>query len=575
MSYPRPDRQRERWLPLDGPWEFEFDPDDVGTKEGWQLKRLSGTIRVPYCVESESSGVGAGKIYPVFWYGKQFPRTALPEGRRFFLNFGAVDYETEVWINGNRLGGHRGGYTPFSFEITDFLRDDNRISVRVADPATTRTLRGKQYVYRRLSEVFYTPASGIWQPVFIHATGDSSIGSLVLLPDRDRVTVRADIDARRPASCEVRIVDADDAVVVREMLPVEGKRVEKTFLIKAPRLWSTGDPHLYRVQVTLFDEGGSVSDRVTAFTGLRRVEAKGGTILLNGKPIYLRMLLVQGYYPKGHYTPVDEAEFEREIIRYKSLGFNGIRMHEKIEDPRYLFYCDKHGLLLWDEMPSPFLFGGLDEKQYERELAELLERDASHPSVMTVVLFNETWGIFGLFWSAGKRRFLASMYRKVKDFNPAILVVDNSGYDHLITDIADIHHYLNSDEKIHDLYRILGDTRKMSRQFLRLPKTIVNIVSTHLVGRRPYLRQGTYRGEEPFVISEFGGAGYYKGAGDFMENFKRNVRIMLEYPIITGYCLTQAYDVENEKNGLLHFDRSEKYPAKAVREINEMTGKRK
>jgi hypothetical protein len=327
--------------------------------------------------------------------------------------------------------------------------------------------------------------------------------------------------------------------------------------------------------VTIFDEGGSVSDRVTSFTGLRRAEAKGGRILLNGKPVYLRMLLVQGYYPKGHYTPVDEGQFEREIVSYKSLGFNGVRMHEKIEDPRYPFYCDKHGLLLWEEMPSPFLFGGLDEKQYERELAEVIERDACHPSVMTVVLFNETWGIFGLFWSAGKRRFLASMYQKVKEFNPAILVVDNSGYDHLLTDIVDVHHYLNSDEKIHDLYRILGDTRKMSRQLFRLIKTAVNIVQTHVVARVPYLRQGTYRGQEPFVVSEFGGAGYYKGAGDFMENFRRNVRIMLEYPIITGYCLTQAYDVENEKNGLLNFDRSEKYPAKAVRAVNEMTGKPK
>jgi beta-galactosidase/beta-glucuronidase len=562
-------------MSLDGPWEFEFDPDDIGIKKGWHLKRLSETIRVPYCVQSEASGLGFEKICPVFWYGKQFPRTALPEGTRFFLNFGAVDYEADVWINGNRLGGHRGGYTPFSFEITDFLEDTNRISVRVADYPTKRTLRGKQYIYRRLSAVFYTPVSGIWQPVFIHSTGDSSVANLLLLPDMDRVTVRADIDARTAASCEVGITDADGTPVVREKLPIEGNRVEKEFIIKNPRRWSPEHPHLYRVQLTLSDGRGGVSDRVTAFTGLRRVETKEGRILLNGKPVYLKMLLVQGYYPKGHYTPGDEAEFEREIIRYKSLGFNGVRMHEKIEDPRYLYYCDRHGLLLWEEMPSPFLFGGLDEKQYERELAEVLDRDACHPSVMTVVLFNETWGIYGLLWSAKKRQFLASMYRKVKDFNPGILVVDNSGYDHLMTDIADIHHYLNTDRKIHDLYRILGDKKKMSRQFLRLPKTVVNIVSTHVVGRRPYLRQGIFRGEEPFVISEFGGAGYYKGAGDFMENFRRNVQIMQRYPIITGYCLTQAYDVQNEKNGLLNFDRSEKYPARAVRAINEIAGNRK
>ncbi len=367
--------------------------------------------------------------------------------------------------------------------------------------------------------------------------------------------------------------DADDTPVVRERIPIDGNAFEKTLVVGNPRHWSVEHPHLYRVQVTLLDGRNAVSDRIVAATGLRRVETKGGKVLLNGEPIYLKMLLVQGYYPGGHYTPMGEEQFEQEIILYKALGFNGVRMHEKIEDPRYLSYCDKHGLLVWEEMPSPFLFGGLDREQYRRELIEVLERDASHPSVMALVLFNETWGIYGALWSRKKREFLASMYRAVKGFNPNMPVVDNSGYDHLITDIVDVHHYLNTDEKIHRLYRILGDKKRMSRQFLRLLKTAVNIVKTHMVARVPYLRQGDYRGEEPFIVSEFGGAGYYKGAGDFMENFRHNVELMRRYPIITGYCLTQAYDIENEKNGLLNFDRSEKYPGKAVRAINGMVGK--
>ncbi len=529
---------------------------------------------MPYCIESEAAGLPHGKFSPVFWYAREFSRARLPKGKRFFLNFGAVDYEADVWINGSRLGGHRGGYTPFSFEITDFIGETNRIAVRVADYPTRRTLRGKQYIYRGLSAVFYTPVSGIWQPVFIHATGDSCIKKLVLLPDMDRLTVRADIDARGAVSARVRITDADGATVAEEKSPIDGGRLERTFVVRNPRHWSDKSPHLYRVQVTLYGGRNAVSDQVTAATGLRRIETKGGKVLLNGKPIYLKMLLVQGYYPGGHYTPMDEDQFEQEVIRYKSLGFNGIRMHEKIEDPRYLSCCDRHGLLLWEEMPSPFLFGGLDRAQYERELGEVLDRDACHPSVMAMVLFNETWGIYELLWSRKKRKFLESMYRRVKEFNPGIAVVDNSGYDHLVTDIVDIHHYLNTDEKIHALYRILGDKKRMSRQFLRLVKTAVNIVKTHVVARVPYLRQGTYRGHEPFIVSEFGGAGYYTGAGAFMENFRHNVELMRQYPIITGYCLTQAYDVENEKNGLLNFDRSEKYPAKDVRAINGMVGEK-
>lgn len=573
MSYPRPDMVREQWLPLDGAWEFQFDPGDRGRKEGWHSRRLSGTIRVPYCIESEAAGIGGETRHPVFWYAREFPRADLPKGKRFFLNFGAVDYEAEVWINGGFLGRHRGGYTPFTFEITDFIRDTNRVAVRVADYPTRRTLRGKQYIYRWLSAVFYTPTSGIWQPVFIHAAGNSCIKKLVLLPDMDRLTVRADIDARGAAAALLRIADADGATVVEERPPIEGGCVERTFAIKNPRRWSPDTPHLYRVELTLLDGNGAAADRVSAATGLRRVETKGGKLLLNGKPVYLKMLLVQGYYPGGHYTPISPDEFEREIVLYKSLGFNGVRMHEKIEDPRYLACCDRHGLLVWEEMPSPFLFGGLDSEQYGRELGEVLDRDACRPSVMAMVLFNETWGIYNLLWSGKARRFLESMYRRVKEFNPAVAVIDNSGYDHLVSDIVDVHHYLDTDKKIHALYRTLGDGKRMGRQSFRLIKTAVNIAMTHVVARVPYLRQGTYRGHEPFVVSEFGGAGYYKGAGAFMENFRHNVELMREYPLISGYCLTQGYDVENEKNGILNFDRSEKYPADEVRAINGMVGK--
>jgi beta-galactosidase/beta-glucuronidase len=574
MDYPRPDMARERWLELSGTWEFGFDQHDAGIREAWFDKKLPDAVEVPYAIESEASGLTAQKIPPLFWYAREFRRNELPPGTRFFLCFGAVDYAADVWVNGRRVGGHRGGYTPFSFEITDFIDDTNRISLRVADRPTWRTLRGKQYIYRWLSPVFYTPASGIWQQVYIYATGDAHLRTLAVLPDMDRLTLRADVDAPGGATCEVRIVDPDGAEVTRERAPVTEAGFEQEFVIERPRRWSVERPDLYRVEVKLLDGRGETSDRVVTHTGLRRVEANGNRVLLNGKPITLKMLLVQGYYPVGHYTPTGEAEIEREIKAYKSLGFNGIRIHQKIEDPRYLALCDRHGLLVWEEMPSPFLFGGVDETQYGRELSEVLARDASHPSIMAVVLFNETWGVYGLLWSRKKRRFVEAMYHRAKEANPNVLVVDNSGYDHLITDVVDVHHYLSDEKKIHRLYALLGDEKKMSRQFMRGMKTLVNIVFTHVVARAPYLRQGRYRGDEPFIVSEFGGAGYYKGAGDFMENFARNVKIMREYPLISGFCLTQAYDVENEKNGLLHFDRSPKYPADRVRAINEGFGKR-
>ncbi len=570
MNYPRPDMVREHCLSLDGDWEFAFDPKDSGIKEAWFSRRLPDTVRVPFCLESEASGLEGRQIFPLFWYARELRREDFPEGTRFFLNFGAVDYEAEVWINGNHLGGHRGGYTPFSFEITDFLQVSNRISVRVADYPKRGTLRGKQYVWEKLSAVFYTPASGIWQPVFLSATGDSYIKHLTLVPDMDRVTVAADIEARGTSLCEVRVIDSDGRVAAQEKFPSQGapSKRHSTSPIRGPGRSHTPISTGSRSRSLM--KAGPRATGSSSRVGLRRVEARDGRILLNGEPVYLKMLLVQGYYPGGHYSPTDEDVFEREIITYKSLGFNGIRIHEKIEDPRYLALCDKHGLLVWEEMPSPFLFGGVDENQYEGELEEVMARDACHPCIMAVVLFNESWGVYGILWSRKKREFLQAMYRKVKELNPNILVIDNSGYDHVITDIVDVHHYLDTDKKIHRLYQILGDGRKMSRQFMRLPKMLINIVLTHIVARVPYLRQGVYGGHEPFVISEFGGAGYYKGSAGFMENFRHNVEIMNQYPLITGYCLTQAYDIENEKNGLLNFDRSDKYPPERVREINAL-----
>ena len=495
MSYPRPDIERERWTALDGTWEFQFDPNDIGKKEGWYKKRLSGTVRVPYCIESEAAGLPPGKFSPVFWYAREFPRARLPKGKRFFLNFGAVDYEADVWINGSRLGGHRGGYTPFSFEITDFIGETNRIAVRVADYPTRRTLRGKQYIYRRLSAVFYTPVSGIWQPVFIHATGDSCIKKLVLLPDMDRLTVRADIDARGAVSARVRITDADGATVAEEKSPIDGGRLERTFVIKNPRRWSVESPHLYRVQVTLYGGRNAVSDQVTAATGLRRIETKGGRVLLNGKPIYLKMLLVQGYYPGGHYTPMDEDQFEQEIIRVQVAG---VQRHQDAREDRgpalpVLLRQARAAAVGGDALAVPLRGAGPGAV---RARAWRGPRRAT-PATRRSWRWSSSTRRGGSTTSCGarkKRRFLESMYRRVKEFNPGIAVVDNSGYDHLVTDIVDIHHYLNTDEKIHALYRILGDKKRMSRQFLRLIKTAVNIVKTHVVARVPYLRQGTYRG---------------------------------------------------------------------------------
>ncbi len=562
--YPRPDMEREQWLSLDGTWEFEFDAK--GEKKDRSREALSRTIIVPFCIESETSGIGVIDPKPVSWYAKNFTREELPRGKRFFLCFGAVDYEASVWLNGIHLGSHRGGYTPFTFEITDQITDNNRLVVNVHDPRTRGTLRGKQYLWKRLSPIFYTPVSGIWQPVHIYTTGSSRIEGAGISADMNTISLTWTID--RGDRMIIRVLDPNGTIAACKEITDPANTGNTSLVIEQPRRWSVDDPFLYTVTISLHDRDGE-SDRVSSPVGLRIIEAKNGNIFLNGNPIYLKMLLVQGYYPGGHYTPADsKAGYERDISIIKSMGFNGIRIHQKIEDPRFLHQCDHHGLLVWMEMPSPYLFSMVIEKQFEDELWEVLDRDSGHASAMAVVLFNETWGMFDILWNGRRKQYIRDLYSRVKERYPHLLVVDNSGYDHIMTDIADIHHYLADSAKIRKLYNDLGNARKMMTRFFKIPRAIAYLVLTHRFSRKPYLSGGTYRGFEPFMVSEFGGAGFYKTDKSILDSFADNLRIMKEYPKIAGYCLTQAYDVEGERNGLLTFERKLKYDIEEIARIN-------
>jgi hypothetical protein len=569
--YPRPDMERTRWLSLDGEWDFEFDPGDRGLTEEWRRKTsFDKKIRVPFCVESEAGGIGVKDPPPVFWYARHFSRSELPLGKRFFLNFGAVDYECDLWLNGSRVGSHRGGYTPFCFEITSLLEEANRLVVRVKDRRAGRTLRGKQLVHPWLSPIFYTPVSGIWQPVFIFATGESRVTGLQIAGGMESMSISWQVDAMPGSSLTVSVCDPVGHEVHRELIPEPQKNRSLLLHIANPHPWSPGTPGLYSVILELAGAGG-VNDRVTSYAGLRSLETGDGKFYLNGEPLSLRMLLVQGYYPGGHYTPADGAvSYERDILLFKSMGFNGIRVHQKIEDPRFLHCCDRLGLLVWEEMPSPFLFGGLDEAQYEEELFAVMERDFNHPSVMAMVLFNETWGIYDLLWKKSRRTYLSGLYSRVKDYNPRLLVVDNSGFDHVLTDIVDVHHYLASDAKARELYAVLGDRSGMTARRCGFARSAAYHLQTHRVAKKPFIAGGRWSGREPFVVSEFGGAGHYKTGRSILESFSEGVTLMKSFPAIAGYCLTQAYDVEGERNGLLTFHREPKYPVEQIRAVNRI-----
>lgn len=564
MKHPRLDLRRENFLDLNGLWEFDFDDEDIGELQTWYKEHIfSKSIAVPYPYQSELSGINDKSYHRVVWYRKVVNLNSFNKEKRLFLVLSASDFHSSVWINGKYAGEHYGGYTPAEFEVMNITEDKLSIVVRVEDYNSPSQPRGKQeWRKEEPSGIFYTPITGIWQPVYLEERGKVFVKEVRVYKEGDYIKTKIFL-SDHAKNVEVRFSLLKEGKIILETRKViNGKFLILKLKVNNLSLWSPEDPNLYDFEVSL-EKGNEIIDKVIGYTGFRTIKVKKESILLNGNEVYFKFLLDQGYYPRGIYFPKDEKDFESDLRVLKEMGFNGVRKHQKIESPIWLYYADKIGIFVWEEMPSFYVWSEVSKELMKREWQEVIRRDFNHPSIVAWVPFNECWGISNVYESKEQQRFVKEIYNLTKRLDPTRLIVDNSGYVHVKTDIVDIHDYDSAGFK--------GKWEAYLEKKSEIPCPL------------PLFAKGIKLTKRPIVISEYGGLGIVdyppQGGRDFpykklltkdefikwYEDITQNIK---KVPVIKGYCYTQFYDVEQEVNGLLTFDRRQKIDIEVIRKIN-------
>jgi len=587
-EYPRPQFRRPEWTNLNGEWAFAFDDEDAGLARGWHRVspedlRSEGPpfdrhITVPFCYQSELSGIGDATFHDVVWYARTFDAPPRVGDRRLLLPFGAVDYHATVWVNGAQVVTHEGGHTPFSADFTPFLREgENAVVVRAEDPSRDATIpRGKQYWKEKSEGIFYTRTTGIWQTVWLEPVPLRRIASLRLTPDVDaaRVEVEVSVEGFEPGLSLRLMVSLEGDVVLDDRAELRAPLIERSLPLLTrgsapdtphlgewpkPALWAPEHPNLYDLRLEFLDAAGNVLDAVESYFGMRKIEARDGEFLLNGRPYYQRLVLDQGYFPGGLLTAPDDYSLRKDIELAKEMGFNGARKHQKVEDPRWLYWADKLGFLVWGEMANAYSYSPNYVRRITGEWQEALRRDHNHPCIVAWVPMNESWGVPELATDPAQRDHLLALYHLTKSLDRSRPVVSNDGWEHATTDLCTIHDYGGPDE--------------LSRRYAT-PESSVT-VRPH--NRPVYVPGYAYIGE-PILISEFGGIAFSSEEGGwgystvpdprgFLDRYGAMIAALLQSDTVCGFCYTQLTDVEQEVNGLLTYDRKAKADPARIREI--------
>ncbi len=589
--HPRPQLTRPDWEELDGPWGLAFDDGGIGIVEQWPRRDdvFDRVIRVPFPFESPASGIADTGFHPVVWYRRTVTAAAQP-GHRLLLHFGAVDYRAHVWVNGRGVAYHEGGHTPFTADITSALDPSGEqvIVVRAEDsPLDLRQPRGKQDWQRRPHAIWYDRTSGIWQPVWLEHVPDVRVRSLHWTPDVDArsvdLTVRVRSDGR--AGLHLRVVlRARGEVLADDSYAVDRSEIRRRITVgggdmslgHSDLLWAPESPNLIEATLTLLDEDGRVMDEVGSYTALRSISATRDRLLLNGRPYYLRLVLAQNFWPESHLAAPDDDALRREVQLAKDLGFNGVRLHQKVEDPRFLAWCDRLGLLVWAEMPAAYEFSGETIDRLTREWLEVLERDRSHPCVIAWVPVNESWGVPALERSEAQRHLVQSLYHLTKAYDPGRLVIGNDGWEQPVTDVVTVHDYTASGAVLRERY---GDHAALAH-------TLAHTQPAY----RVVLLPGATHMDAPVLISEFGGIslevpdgaadpggefgdGGWSGYGavrspeHLLAGYRELVGALLDSPAVVGFCWTQLTDTQQERNGLVTAQRRPKVPVEYIRAV--------
>lgn len=561
-EHPNPNFKRANYEILNGEWDFEFDFGNSGiNREMFKNDSVfSKKITVPFCVESELSGIGYKDFIPAVWYRRKINITKEQLEDRVFIIFGAVDFHAKLYVNEVEAGEHFGGYTTFRIELTKYLKEgENVLTLYVEDDTRSfMQARGKQSEEFYSHGCDYTRTTGIWQTVYLEFVKNDYIKNFKVYPNIENATLTITADLVGKGDFKATAFWGEKQVGLAES-KVLGQTVTVTLNLTEKHLWEVGKGGLYALTLNFGD------DEVTSYFGLREVDLSDGVCKINGEPIFQRLILDQGFYPDGIYTAPTKEALKNDILLSMKVGFNGARLHQKVFEPLFLHYCDELGYIVWGEHGN----WGLNWTKFESlryfllEIEEEIERDFNHPSLIGWCPYNETWEINNAFQDADVLRIV---YRTVKALDKTRPCIDTSGNYHVETDIFDVHDYEQDYKLFKENYDKLFKTGEL---YDRFPE------KQHWNG-------------EPVFMSEYGGIrillksdenyenlktawGYGNPASsyeEFYERYEGLTTALLDNPKMLGFCYTQLTDVEQELNGIYHYDRTEKFDAERLYKIN-------
>lgn len=567
-EYPRPQLVRGDWQNLCGEWAFGFGEE---TNESQALLgNLPRKIIVPFSYQTKASGIGLEEQHSVVWYSHSISGKA---GKRTILNIDGADYDTSVFVNGSLVGTHRGAYSRFSFDVTDFLtEEENILTIRCSDDNHPIQVRGKQRWENQNFGCWYVETTGIYKSVWLEYVDDIYLTNLKITPSLKDYSVRFDFSVNKPSHdvevkfaisfngkpiCSARASadDVDNSVSVR----LDSR--ELTYQVEH---WHVGNPVLYDVDITVYNKDVPV-DTLGSYFGLREYVTMDDKIMFNNIPFYARLVLDQGYWPESGLTPPSEEAIVKDILFCKEMGFNGARKHQKVEDERYFYYADILGFTVWCELPSNHWASDGASKQITKEWLDIVTQNYNHPSLVTWVIFNESWGVRNIMLSEEQSNLATGLYYLTKSIDTMRPVISNDGWMHAKSDILTLHHYEQDGEKLYSFY-----------------DDLYKLVEGGTPGHQhlPYAGGYEYEGQ-PIIMSEFGGTaytgetndvcwGYGNGVANDDEYIERLTSLVdaIKRMNISGYCYTQITDVEQEVNGVLRADRTPKVDPQHIRKIN-------
>jgi len=565
-EYPCPQFERSEWINLNGKWTFTLDPGKSGGQRGFQQSTgFDREIIVPFCPESKLSGVAHTDFIEMMWYQRTLDIPQNWAGKQIWLRFGAVDFECEVFIDGKSAGRHWGGTSSFGINISQFAGPgQHNLVVYVRDELRSGVQPGgKQCPNFFSAGCHYTRTTGIWQTVWLEAVSPFGLENCQIVPDFDQqrflFTPRF-YSVKQGLLFQVQLFEGKTKIAEVKIPAVNGIPAE--IKVKKPKTWSPGNPFLYDLKFSVLDASGQVVDEVHSYAGFRKIHVEGDQVFLNNHPVYLRLVLDQGFYPDGIWTAPSDAALKKDIELSQQAGFNGARLHQKVFEERFHYWADKLGYLTWGESSSwgLTLDDPVSQRNFLSEWREIVVRDRNHPSIIAWTPFNETnfRGDVRL-----HKRFHLDAYELTRDLDATRPVNDASGYVHVKTDLWTVHNYEQDPVKLKAQLEIQPE------------KGVFRNVPDHEI---PY-------GQQPYLVDEFGGIkwipraeltfaqnswGYGEGPKteeEFYQRLEGMVQALLDLKHVRGYCYTQLTDVEQEQNGIYLYDRSTKFDMKRIHAI--------